>query len=541
MPLYLGFDASTQSLTGIVLEIAGSTRRVAFQRSLTFDAEFPRYGTRNGVLPPPTRDPLVASSPPLMWVEALGRFMQILKDESGLDLTQLRAVSGAAQQHGSVYLNAQAKARLAALDPAQPLVGQVSDIVSRADAPIWMDASTTAQCAAITQAVGGDDALARLTGSRAFERFTGPQIRKFAERDPAAYAATDRIHLVSSFLASLLIGRHAPTEPGDAAGMNLMDISAQRWSDVAVRATAPDLARKLPDLVPPWSVIGRLARYWVERYGLPPADVVAWTGDNPSSLVGVGLVNRGRVAISLGTSDTVFGLMNAPQIDASGNGVGHLFGAPTGDYMALVCFKNGSLARERVRDAYGLDWDGFARALRDTPPGNRGAIMLPWFEAEITPPVLAPGVRRYGLDAADAAANVRAVIEAQMMATARHAGWIGERIVAIHATGGAARNRDILQVMADVHDADVYQLEVGEAAALGAALRAFHGDELARGRPVSWEDVVAGFVEPAAHLQPDPRNVAIYTELKQVYAACEAHALGRGPAPMSLQPSGAHP
>jgi xylulokinase len=539
--LYLGFDASTQSLTGIVLEIAGSTRRVAFQRSLTFDAEFPRYGTRNGVLPPPTRDPLVASSPPLMWVEALGRFMQILKDESGLDLTQLRAVSGAAQQHGSVYLNAQAKARLAALDPAQPLVGQVSDIVSRADAPIWMDASTTAQCAAITQAVGGDDALARLTGSRAFERFTGPQIRKFAERDPAAYAATDRIHLVSSFLASLLIGRHAPTEPGDAAGMNLMDISAQRWSDVAVRATAPDLARKLPDLVPPWSVIGRLARYWVERYGLPPADVVAWTGDNPSSLVGVGLVNRGRVAISLGTSDTVFGLMNAPQIDASGNGVGHLFGAPTGDYMALVCFKNGSLARERVRDAYGLDWDGFARALRDTPPGNRGAIMLPWFEAEITPPVLAPGVRRYGLDAADAAANVRAVIEAQMMATARHAGWIGERIVAIHATGGAARNRDILQVMADVHDADVYQLEVGEAAALGAALRAFHGDELARGRPVSWEDVVAGFVEPAAHLQPDPRNVAVYAELKRVYAACEAHALGRGPAPMSLQPSGAHP
>jgi xylulokinase len=543
--LYLGFDASTQSLTGIVLEIAGSTRRVAFQRSLNFDAEFPRYGTRNGVLPPPPGDPLVASSPPLMWIEALERFMQILKDESGLDLTQLRAVSGAAQQHGSVYLNAGGASRLAGLDPAQPLVEQVRDLLSRADAPIWMDSSTTAQCAAITQAVGGDDALARLTGSRAFERFTGPQIRKFSERDPAGYAATDRIHLVSSFLASLLIGAHAPTEPGDAAGMNLMDLAARRWADVALRATAPDLARKLPDLVPPWSVIGRLARYWVERFGLPPANVVAWTGDNSSSLVGVGLVTPERIAVSLGTSDTVFGLLEAPQVDTSGDGVGHVFGAPTGGYMALVCFKNGSLARERVRDAYGLDWDGFARALRDTPPGNRGAIMLPWFEAEITPPVLAPGVRRYGLDAADAAANVRAVIEAQMMATARHAAWMGRRIVAIHATGGAARNRDILQVMADVHDADVYQLEVGEAAALGAALRAFHGDELARGRRVSWEDVVPGFVEPAARLPPNPRNVAVYTELKRVYAACEAHALGRGPAPPLLpvtqaDPSGAH-
>ena len=537
VPLCLGLDCSTQSLTGVVIEVAGSARRVAFQRSLNFDAEFPRYGTRNGVLPSPPRDPLVASSPPLMWVEALERFMQILKDESGLDLTQLRAVSGAAQQHGSVYLNAGGASRLAGLDPAQPLVRQVGDILSRADAPIWMDSSTTTQCAAITQVVGGPEALARLTGSRAFERFTGPQIRKFCERDPAGYA----IHLVSSFLASLLIGAHAPTEPGDAAGMNLMDLTAKRWAEVALRATAPDLERRLPTIVPSASVIGHLSRYWVERYGVPPAKVIAWTGDNPSSLVGVGLVTPGRIAISLGTSDTLFGLLEAPKVDPSG--ASHVFGAATGGYMALVCFKNGSLARERVRDAYGLDWDGFTRALRATPPGNRGAIMLPWFAAEITPPVLAPGVRRYGLDAADAAANVRAVIEGQMMATAIHAGWIGERMTAIHATGGGARNRDILQIMADVHDADVYPLDVSQSAALGAALRALHADEVDQGHAIGWENVIAGFIRPATPVRPEPRNVAVYAEMKQRYAACEAHALGRGPAPVPVtqgNPSGAH-
>lgn len=527
MPLYLGLDASTQSLTGLVVEVRASERRVVFQRSLDFDAEFPHYHTTRGVLP--QADPLVATSSPVLWAEALDRFMEVLVSESGLDLAQLRAISGAAQQHGSVYLSAGFAARLANLDPARPLAPQLEGAFSRVESPIWRDASTRAQCAAITRAVGGDGTLARLTGSRAFERFTGPQIRKYREQDPAGYAATERIHLVSSFLASLLIGGHAPIDHGDGAGMNLMDLVAKRWADAALRATVPGLEEKLPDLTPSWSVVGTLSRFWMERYRFPPVQVVAWTGDNPSSAIGVGLVTPGRIAISLGTSDTLFGLLREPRVDPSG--ASHVFGAPTGDYLALVCFQNGSLARERIRDAYGLDWEGVSRALRETPPGNQGAILLPWFEPEITPPVLTPGVRRYRLDPGDARANVRAVVEAQMMATALHAGWMGERTVAIHATGGAAQSREILQVMADVHGADVYQLEVGASAALGAALRAFHGDELYNGRAIPWDDVVAGLVEPRAHLRPDPRSVAVYAELKPIYAACEAHALGRGPDP----------
>lgn len=536
MSLYLGLDSSTQTLTGVVLEVAGPRRQIVYQRSLTFDRDFPSYGTHNGVLP--HTDPLVATSPPILWAEALDRFMHILATESGLDLKGLRAISGAAQQHGSVYLNAAAGARLGNLDVGRPLVDQVRDMLSRADAPVWMDSSTTDECAEITVAVGGDESLARLTGSRAFERFTGPQIRKFYARDPQGYADTDRIHLVSSFLASLLVGRHAPIDYGDGAGMNLMDLTRRQWSDLALRATAPDLAHKLPDLCASSAVIGRLAPYWLERYGLPQAKVVAWTGDNPSSLIGVGLIQPRRIAISLGTSDTVFGYLSEPRIDPSGTN--HVFGAPTGDFMALVCFKNGSLARERVRDAYGLDWNGFSRALRNTAPGNGGAIMLPWFDPEITPPVQTPAVHRYGLDAADAAANVRGVVEAQMMTTAIHSAWMGQGVEAIHATGGAARNRDILQVMADVHNADVHRCDVHESAALGAALRAFHGDQTDGGRQVSWNAVVAGVAEPAAgsRVRPVPENVARYADLKRVYAACEAHALGFGPDPTPLTGGG---
>lgn len=533
MPFYLGFDCSTQSLTAIVIEIRGDDRRIVFERSIDFDRAFPAYGTTNGVLRDPD-DPSVVVSSPLMWAEALERMMAIVARESELDLSDIRALSGSGQQHGSVYLDASASRVFATLDPRHSLVDQLRGCFSRANAPVWMDTSTSAECASIEGALGGALPLAHLTGSRAFERFTGPQIRKFSLHDPDGYARTDRVHLVSSYLASLLAGGHAPSEPGDAAGMNLMDIVERDWAPAAVDATAPDLARRLPVIREPWTVVSRLAPYWTERYGFPAAKVIAWTGDNPSSLVGTGLVKEGRVAISLGTSDTLFGFMREPNIDPSG--AAHVFGSPTGDYMSLVCFKNGSLARERIRQAFGMTWEEFSRALRATAPGNGGAVMLPWFEPEITPPVPDPGVRRYGLDANDGPSNVRAVIEAQLLAMLRHSRWMGVRIDTIHATGGAAENRDILQVVADVFDADVYQLVTGNSACLGAALRAYHADAVSDGKRISWDEVVAGFADPIAEsrVRPIREHVTIYTEVEPLHAACEAHARHAGADPTPL-------
>ena len=525
--LYLGLDSSTQSLSAVVIEARGEDRRVVLETSLVFDELLPHYGTHHGVLP--RTDAHVACSSPLMWAEALDVMMARLS-KSGLDMSRLVAISGSAQQHGSVYLNAEAGSRLPALDPARPLVGQIASMLSRQVAPIWMDASTAVQCREIATAVGGDHVLAQRTGSRAFERFTGPQIRKFFTQEPAGYAATDRIHLVSSFLASLLAGQHSPLDPGDASGMNLMDLATTAWWTPALDATAPGLASKLPAVVPAWTVAGALAPYWRTRYGLPAAKVIVWSGDNPCSLVGVGLVREGRVAISLGTSDTIFGLMKEPRVDAGGTG--HVFGAPTGDYMGLTCFSNGSLARERVRDAHSLTWADFSAALESTPPGNHGRILLPWFEPEITPPVTQPGVHRYGLSPDDAPGNVRAVVEAQQMAMALHSRWMSVAIDTIHATGGAAVNPAILQVMADVFGAEVRRFDVSNSAALGAALRAVHADGVAEGRPLSWDDVIGGLAQPAAgRLTPDARRHAIYREFMIAYEACEAHARGRGADP----------
>jgi xylulokinase len=525
MACYLGLDSSTQSLSAVVIEVAGDRRRVVCTEHFTFDTALPQYGTRHGVLPSP--DPRVAHSSPLMWAEALDTMLARLSRE--IDVRQIAAVCGSAQQHGSVYLNRRATEVLATLDASRPLVDHLHTVFSRAESPIWMDSSTSEECAEITAAVGGEVPLARRTGSRAFERFTGPQIRRFFKRSRMDYDATDRVHLVSSYLASLLAGRQAPIDTGDGSGMNLMELTTGRWWPEAVAATAPGLESKLPPLAVPWTVVGTLAPYWQRRYGFPPARVIAWSGDNPCSLIGTGLVHEGVVAVSMGTSDTVFGLMNEARVDDSGTG--HVFGSPTGAFMGLTVFQNGSLARERVRESLTMSWADFSRALAETTPTS-GGVILPWFEPEITPRVSVPGVRHYGAND-DRRADARALIESQQMALSLHSSWMGVRVNTIHATGGASANREILQVMADVFGADVYQLEVANSAALGAALRAVHANASADGRDASWPDVVRGFAAPVSSsvIRPDAERHAIYEEWKNLYAACEAHALGRGADP----------
>ena len=190
--LFLGLDSSTQSLSAVVIDY--DRRKVVYDKSLNFDRALPHYQTQNGVLP--NRDPLVKHSSPLMWAEALDLLFAEMKKD-GVALGEILAISGSGQQHGSVYLNSRAAAALANLNPAQK------------------------------------------TGSDTFERFTGPQIRRFYKTEPEAYAQTAGIALVSSFMASLLAGKIAPIDHGDGAGMNLMDIQKKVWHADALKATAP--------------------------------------------------------------------------------------------------------------------------------------------------------------------------------------------------------------------------------------------------------------------------------------------------------------
>jgi xylulokinase len=520
--LFLGLDSSTQSLSAVVIDL--DKRKVVYEKSLNFDRTLPRYRTKNGVLP--NRDPLVKHGSPRLWVDALDAMFTAMKRD-GVALGRILAVSGSGQQHGSVYLNATAPKVLANLNPKKSLVENLRGVFSRPTAPIWMDSSTVRECAAIRQKLGGLKKTATATGSDTFERFTGPQIRKFYLTDKTAYAGTAHIALVSSFMASLLAGKIAPIDFGDGAGMNLMDIRKKQWHPDALRATAPGLAGKLPSLASSGQVIGRVSPYFTSKFGLnPEALATLWTGDNPASVIGLGLIQPGQAAISLGTSDTFFGVMQQCRTD--GHGEGHVFGSPAGDYMTLICFKNGSLARENVRNLYGLaDWKAFGRQLALTKPGNDGGIMLPWFEPEIVPRVHRAGLHRFDLEEKDVAANCRAIFEAQAMSMRLHSEWMKIAPRQIFATGGGANDRALLQIIANVLNCRVQRIEVSKSAALGAALQAAHGYLCEMEKPPSWKKLVAGFSDPipGSEIRPDRKAVAIYNRLIRKYAACERSAL----------------
>jgi xylulokinase len=139
-------------------------------------------------------------------------------------------------------------------------------------------------------------------------------------------------------LSTLLVGRFAPLDVSDASGMNLLELWTGQWSDDMLEATAPDLRHKLGSVVPSFQALGPVSPYLASRFGLPrDCVVVPATGDNPSSIVGMGLGEVGDVMVSLGTSDTLIGLTTSPHPCEEG----HVMASPRqeGEWFAMLCYK----------------------------------------------------------------------------------------------------------------------------------------------------------------------------------------------------------
>jgi len=501
MARVLGLDLSTQGVTALLIDVA--TGATLARARAGFGTDFPDRGHPEGFIP--GADDGQVHADPLLWLDGLQLALDRLASQADLSSVAALAVSG--QQHGSVYL---APGYLAAFSGAQaslPLSTQLSPFLSRATSPIWMDSSTIVDCQAIRQALGGDQAACDLTGSAVTERFTGPQVRRFARLNPIGWERTARVHLVSSFLTSILAGCDAPIDTGDGAGMNLMEIATGTWSAAALAATAPGLASRLPALVPGPTVVGPVSAHMVARHGFSPrCQVIVGSGDNPSSLVGMGASLPGQVVVSLGTSDTLFAASQGIRTDPSG--LGHAFGNPMGGSMSLVCVRNGSLARDAIRRELGLaDWAAFAAAIDSAPPAQ--GVILPLEQAEITP--RRPAGRLAVGASVEGGALARAAVEGQALNLRLHSRWVGAPTTRLLLTGGASENPAIAQIFADVFGAPVHRLAVSDSAALGAALRAAHA-----ACHIPLDQLEQAFCQPA------PGSLQPRSQLAPAYAALES-------------------
>lgn len=357
------------------------------------------------------------------------------------------------------------------------------------------------------------------------KRFTGPQILRFHKKYPEVYRATARISLVSSFLASVFLGRVAPFDISDVCGMNLWDIKAGAWSDPLLKLAAgndgvDDLKKKLGNVREDGGgSLGPVSDYFIKRYGFSSdCAVVPFTGDNPATILALPLRPLDAI-VSLGTSTTF--LMSTPKYVP--DPAYHFFNSPTtaGLYMFMLCYKNGGLAREHIRDALpkssGSDsWEVFNQVALSTPPlgqssGRDAAKLGLYFPLpEIVPNVRA-GTWRYNFkgnsrllqESTDnwdlPTADARAIVESQVLSlrlrsqnlVTSPAGGLPPQPRRIYLVGGGSLNPAIARIVGDVLGGaeGVYRLDVGgNACALGGAYKAVWAME--RKRDETFEDLI---------------------------------------------------
>ncbi|MBI4976324.1 MAG: Hsp70 family protein [Spirochaetes bacterium] len=478
MSYALGIELSTQSAKMVVLDAEHGT--VIYTGGFTYEREFPKYGTVNGVLPSP--DASVRHTSPAMLIEALDRVFSMLKKD-GVDCTKIAAIKADAMQHCTVYADASLAQRLRAIDPAHDLVTALSPSLSRKTAPIWEDRSTGTETAFIEQSV--KKGVVNVTGNRAELRFPLAQIMKWGRENPAEYAATAHIMLLSAYLTSILCGKISPVDTGDGWGTNLNTVNighpdfsgdmiavADRYINVCGKDS---VKRKIGGMAHFDAPAGKINPYFTVKHGVPAsAKILVGTGDNPATLLGCG----GNIVISLGSSYTVNGIMR--RVKPSAAGEYNVFGYTKGTAIALSCFTNGGKLHETFARRYitpdaaanltSADWDRYRDACGAPLLSVDERLMLPYLMDESVP-VRKAGIIREGFSE-DSPENIRALHVSQALAMKVHSAHLSD-VDEICVVGGGARNVFLRQVISDMFNAKTYTIRNADvAAAFGCAISA---------------------------------------------------------------------
>lgn len=474
---FLGIDISTTGSKALLIDESGAA-------AATASHDHPVYNPR----------PLWSEQEPEdWWSTAVLSIRQVLKD-AGVNSKEVRAVGLTGQMHGLVLLDEEGNV----LRPAI----------------LWNDQRTGKECEQITGLLGADRLLA-ITGNRALTGFTAPKILWVRAHEPDVYGKIAHILLPKDYVRYRLTGGFA-VDKADGAGMLLFDLAKRDYSDDVLEKLEIPL-EWLPETFEGPQVTGEVIPVAAEATGLKAGTpVVAGGGDQAAGAVGVGAVEPGIVALTLGTSGVVFAATSKPFIEPQGRLHAFCHSVPdTWHFMGVMLSAAGSLRWYRDTLAPGVSFDDLLAPAGSVPPGSEGLLFLPYLTGERTPhpDPLARGAF-VGLTLRHSHSHLtRSVLEGvafglrDSMELILSAG-LGE-IRQVRVSGGGARSPLWRQILTDVLNTELVTVNTTEGAAYGAALLAGVGAGAWR----TVQESCKATIYTAQPTVPDPEAVAVYERM----------------------------
>ncbi len=320
---------------------------------------------------------------------------------------------------------------------------------------LWNDQRTAEECAEIEERVGLERLIA-LTGNRALTGFTAPKLLWLRRHEPDVYERIRRIVLPKDYVRYRLTGEWA-IDAADASGTLLFDVANRRWCDEVLRAL-------------------EIPAEW-----LPPVSEsteIAGAGDQQAAALGVGAVVPGTLSVVLGTSGVVFAPLPAYEHDVSARVHAFCHAIPdTWEAMGVMLNAAGALRWLRDVVAPGTSYEELTAEAERCDAGAEGALFLPYLQGERTPHS-DPDARAVfsGLSLRhDRGSLVRAVLEGVAFGlrdSLELLRELGVEPVRGRASGGGARSRLWLEIVASVLGLPLERCAVDEGSAFGAALLA---------------------------------------------------------------------
>ena len=439
----IGIDVSTTATKAILVDGAGHVVGVARSE---YDYDIPR--------------PMWTEQDPRVWWEAAIGAISRLLVETDVDAGAVSAIGLTGQMHGSVLLD------------------EAGEVIR--PAILWNDQRTSAQCDVIRDRVGAERLIA-ITGNDALTGFTAPKLLWVAENEPENWARARTLLLPKDYVRFRLTGERA-VDVADGSGTILFDLAARSWSAEVLAALDID-----PGLCPPVfegpEITGMVTAEAAHLTGLRPGTpVVAGGGDQSANAVGVGAINSGVMALSLGTSGVVFAAGPDPSIESQGRVHAFCHAVPERWHMMGVMLSAaGSLRWFRDTFAPDRSFDELMAGASEVAAGSDGVLFLPYLSGERTPHP-DPDARGafVGLTLShDLRHLTRAVLEG--VAFGLRDGidlMVGAGVPrpdVIRASGGGMRSGLWRQILADTLEAEIVQVGTEEGAAFGAGLLAAVG------------------------------------------------------------------